>query len=465
MAKKATAKDVEKKSLKATLLRPKVAIPLALIALLIIAPLFARSWFLADVPDFPEPFDVEPLLNDSIPDSENAFTDYRQALSLSVEPSPEVNALCDRIYAEGWQLANDHVRQFLDKNEKALGAWKKGTEKDKALYLPADEYGNKVSLDLLQELYEFQRVVVLLCRRLESEGKAKEAWEWYRAAIRASRHIGTRGIIAERVIGITSFLFVAENLMPWAADDKLTADDLRLAFADLQKDWELTEKNSTTLQIEYIWHSRMLDEILDQRSDEQQFIGYMKGEPVLTQRLIRFYYSNQLQFCDLPKYQRPKVAGKMRLFDDPAGFKINGFEWSEAAFDEARQRSPWFSFQRPDTNSLYESVDDEGVLHRALIVVLAGQAFRRDHGQFPKTLDELVPAYLEEVPLDNFDGKPLKYRFNPDGPVVYSVYKNLSDDGGQEWNWQTLAPLEPWPSDYGLRMQLPVPRPAAGPQP
>jgi hypothetical protein len=60
--------------------------------------------------------------------------------------------------------------------------------------------------------------------------------------------------------------------------------------------------------------------------------------------------------------------------------------------------------------------------------LLAMKAFKVGKGRLPKTLDELVPEYLDAVPLDNFDGKPLRY--NPEKKVIYSVGKDLKDDGG-----------------------------------
>ena len=42
-----------------------------------------------------------------------------------------------------------------------------------------------------------------------------------------------------------------------------------------------------------------------------------------------------------------------------------------------------------------------------------------------------MPAQLKQVPLDPYDGKPLRYRLRADGAVVYSVGPDLIDDGGK----------------------------------
>jgi hypothetical protein len=39
---------------------------------------------------------------------------------------------------------------------------------------------------------------------------------------------------------------------------------------------------------------------------------------------------------------------------------------------------------------------------------------------------------MTEVPLDEFDGKPLRYRREGEGFILYSVGTNLVDDGGED---------------------------------
>jgi hypothetical protein len=51
----------------------------------------------------------------------------------------------------------------------------------------------------------------------------------------------------------------------------------------------------------------------------------------------------------------------------------------------------------------------EQVRHRATLLLLALKAYHAEHGDLPDTLEELVPKYLAAVPLDDFDGQPLRY--------------------------------------------------------
>lgn len=103
---------------------------------------------------------------------------------------------------------------------------------------------------------------------------------------------------------------------------------------------------------------------------------------------------------------------------------------------------------------------------RCLIVALAAERYRRQHGQWPDDLDKLVPEFLAAVPLDPQDGKPLKFRHLNDGIVVYSRFEKPGPGGTS-----TYDPDEPSPHgtgvalrlfDVGKRRQPPMPRPVPG---
>jgi len=65
-------------------------------------------------------------------------------------------------------------------------------------------------------------------------------------------------------------------------------------------------------------------------------------------------------------------------------------------------------------------------------VALAVARFRLAHaGQLPAALTQLIPDFLDAIPEDPFDGKPLKYLQLPTkGFVVYSVGPDGQDHGG-----------------------------------
>jgi hypothetical protein len=64
-------------------------------------------------------------------------------------------------------------------------------------------------------------------------------------------------------------------------------------------------------------------------------------------------------------------------------------------------------------------------------VSCALERYRLAHGQFPGSLDNLVPDFIAALPHDLINGKPLAYRLEADGKYsLYSVGWNERDDGG-----------------------------------
>jgi hypothetical protein len=83
----------------------------------------------------------------------------------------------------------------------------------------------------------------------------------------------------------------------------------------------------------------------------------------------------------------------------------------------------------------YSPLDDYVVDHLALdkaICVLSVEKYRNDKKSLPDNLSQLIPEYLSEIPLDPFDGQPMRYKKTAKGYVVYSIWRDRVDNGGQE---------------------------------
>lgn len=69
---------------------------------------------------------------------------------------------------------------------------------------------------------------------------------------------------------------------------------------------------------------------------------------------------------------------------------------------------------------------------RLAMTAIALEQFRAAHGnQYPATLAALTPVYLTTAPLDPYDGKPLRYRKQGAGYLLYSIGPYLKDYGGR----------------------------------
>jgi ABC-type transport system involved in multi-copper enzyme maturation permease subunit len=74
-----------------------------------------------------------------------------------------------------------------------------------------------------------------------------------------------------------------------------------------------------------------------------------------------------------------------------------------------------------------------------LRTAVAAARFFNVHQRYPKSIEEMVPAFLNSVPIDPFSGEPLKCKSLADSSLpeqspftIYSIGDNLIDDGGVE---------------------------------
>ncbi len=81
-------------------------------------------------------------------------------------------------------------------------------------------------------------------------------------------------------------------------------------------------------------------------------------------------------------------------------------------------------------------------------LALAGYANQHD-GELPESLDQLVPDYIDALPLDPMDGEPLRY--DREERKVWSIGRNLTDEGGLPGD----APRYQEPHDIVVEIPLP----------
>ena len=83
---------------------------------------------------------------------------------------------------------------------------------------------------------------------------------------------------------------------------------------------------------------------------------------------------------------------------------------------------------------------------RCAVVMLAAERYRKANGRWPDRIDDLVPHYLAKVPIDPYDGQPLRLLRTKEGLTIYSVSYDGVDHGGK------LSDIWTAGSDHGLRV-------------
>lgn len=105
---------------------------------------------------------------------------------------------------------------------------------------------------------------------------------------------------------------------------------------------------------------------------------------------------------------------------------------------------------------------------RQAVIACALERYFLAHQSYPATLGELMPAYLEYVPNDLMDQKPMRYRRENNGRyILWSVAFDKNDDDGKiifepgkpvaarklfhpdyqgDWTWQYTSVEDPQPA-------------------
>lgn len=142
-----------------------------------------------------------------------------------------------------------------------------------------------------------------------------------------------------------------------------------------------------------------------------------------------------------------------RLFNlSAAQFARPRREWTNDGAVTARlneiHASPILTARYLPVSTFLPSIDGVGTRAERLlgrrdgiVVGLALELCRRRQGEYPASLDLLVPNLLPRVPADRINGLPLCYRVIDGRPVVYSVGYDRHDDGGRAAIVGTSGPV------------------------
>lgn len=147
----------------------------------------------------------------------------------------------------------------------------------------------------------------------------------------------------------------------------------------------------------------------------------------------------------LPAYEFLEAQAKVPYFQSRDALRTG---------NQRIKRRPWYAYASKamigDFEAAFLKVAQIEALMLSSRAGLACRLFRKQNGRYPERLEQLVPAILPEVPVDPFTGKPLVYRRDGEGFVVYSLGSNEKDDGGRmtyeitqlvmdkddDWSWK-----------------------------
>lgn len=380
-----------------------------------------RATTLSGLPDIGDPFDVD-AFDVEVADDRNAFILYRQAVDRMVkEPHSRVTGV--------WATAGVAERRWLDDNREALALWRLGTDRPDSLHARARTSTFETVLKTSQNLRGFARLATLEATRLEAEGDFAGAWVWHHALLRSSRHLGRRGCFIDRLIGIAIHSVSSARINHWAAEPKIDASSLRRALDEVIAIDAMTPPDSDAIKWEYLSFlnsmndPKLMDSVALLNSPRGPSLGpavrrsidsalrIFKREPERSRRVIRLVFANWLAYCDLPAATRPKLLGPNPAASNGATPPtLNGlYATDPSAPANARALPPevlarWFDSTLyakqclPAKFAVDMALARERSVQANLVVTLANELHKREHGDYPAKAEDLVGPYLKALP-------------------------------------------------------------------
>lgn len=392
---------------------------LLVVALLMVATvgsfLVWRGASLNGIPEVGEPFDTAKLGVVDIPDEENAFAYYRQAVAKFRD-----NPTFGGPYVS-WSQATAHDREWLFSNAEAMELWFVGTTMDRAVSIQPKDLRVDSPRDVTRALRRLIRLAQLVGLRMEAQGNLDEAWVWYRAGLRCSRHCGKDGGFVDRLIGSAMYREMETSIRAWADHPNLSPSSLHRALDDVIAINAMTPAFAEGLRAEYFVFSRFLDapglsrakieiqvapgkELPDLSpfgAMKEAFWTFALREPERSRRVLRLVWSNWLTASGLPAAARLR-RGERRIygtFYEPptdAGEPIRHL--SPGALDHLVGSTRHLRAILPDIRSMDEADAAEAAVRASLVVDLADQLYRREQGRPPASPEQLVGPYLKALP-------------------------------------------------------------------
>ncbi len=420
-------------------------IPLAMVILLI--PLAGLRWWwgvyaerayqaeierykVAGEPITSEDFDLPP-----VPDDQNAALLYEKAivgLSLTKDQQDLIHKVASRENALPGNMRE--AEAILEASKDALSLCRRARELEGVNWGPINRGlgGTPPSLMPHQELVE---LLVASTIWLDQDNRCDEALETLLDALAYGRKISAfRSLIPsllEHHISELTGHMVERNSGTWmiAEDGASPSDPTRQASRRLVRQLLNQLSDEQSLHDGFVWGLYM-ERLIHVHSMEIMLT--VNGIPPINFRLLSWL-----------KYSISYILSKPKIpLDGIRVFRCHD-KWIEAAegenYPEVQKLLPskikikprsiqWYSrplslFSNPQFVVMCERFFRNLTLRRMAAVTLAIRLYESDHGRRPKTLEELVPAYLSEIPQDPFadDGRTIGYRPEDDPPTLFSI--------------------------------------------
>jgi hypothetical protein len=404
---------------------------------------------------------------ESLPDDGDyflPFDEFIEAKGLKRKALRKAENDWDRCVSRPWKAERyPLVAAWLTRNERAISLMADATRRGR-YYSPgiAGEHEPQMVCMILPVIVHTRTAArVLMCRAMlrAGNGDFDEAREDVLAIHRFARSIGTGPTIIDGLVAIAIDAIASQGTATLAYHGSLTKEQAARFATDLAKLPPMPPM-CAKLRMERIMY---LDSVSYLAREGVQAIARLDGgiqeyEDSIATRLIDWLKARAIDWDTVLRlgnqwYDRLEATAAMpagaeraaafqamnddlnQILEDSGNFRgiakslLSGRSPDQIAGDAIGK--VLLAMLLPAMNAVFEAETRNSANLEMEPVTLALSAYRADEGEYPKTLDELTPAYLPTIPDDPYIGEPVRYKRTRKGFVLYCVGPDGEDNGGR----------------------------------
>ncbi len=360
----------------------------------------------------------------SIPAGSNAFDVLQTAASHLWWPEKQGDQLYNLMRDTNWDDA--FAAMILATNREALAGW------DAAAKLPdfqVPESNFNEFASYLADWKQLAQIAEVRENALFHSGQDKEAFDKILDHVQLGQRMqNAHGPLIDYLVGAAVRSMGLGQMQHWAGKAHLTPDQLKdyIRQLGLNPDEE-SVAFANTIKAEYQYQIGLLDAMRQGKITNSD----LGGHSLRPTRWLPLFNFNQTK--------------AMFANEDLQLVRAAPHHFNEAKLPDLDARQPGLASIFLSGNAVGQimycltmpavipspAVKSKGDTQlQATRTILALRAYQLTNGKLPSDLNALVPEFLDSVPVDDFDGQPLRY--SPDRKIVYSVGQNLKDDGGND---------------------------------
>jgi hypothetical protein len=280
---------------------------------------------------------------------------------------------------------------------------------------------------LLPDQQESRRIMTLLvyeAMRRNQKGESEDALTACRAALNAARSLGDEPFIVSQLIRIAGVTLSCQAIERTLAQGESPPEEMSALQKLLENEDAFPGLLLAVRGERALFHKAFeavergdlsVEELIDSRDDwlQSTAIALWRMDTRQDHALFLSLITRHINDVQQPM---PEQAAREKQF--------------EQEVRALPKQAVLTRYLLPAMSKVGEAFRRKHASVRCAIVALAAERYRQEKKKWPDSAEQLCPQNLAEVPLDPFDGKPLRYRRLKDGLVIYSVGPDTVDNGG-----------------------------------